>query len=158
MKTTDLIAVQEADFDISRHYQQLIQINPGCTGAAVVFVGLVRDLDNAHVEAMQLEHYPGMTEACLQQIVDKAHHRWVLEGIHLVHRVGRLERHDQIVLVGVSSRHRADAFAACEFIMDYLKQDAPFWKAEITEHGKQWVDAKDTDQNANQRWQTANSE
>jgi len=153
MKKADLIVIQEADFDINHHYQNLLQINPAGTGAAVLFVGLVRDLDDAHVEAMQLDHYPGMTETCLQKIVTRAHQRWALEGIHLVHRVGRLNSNDQIVLVGVASRHRSDAFAACEFVMDFLKQDAPFWKAEITEHGKSWVQAKDSDQLAQQRWQ-----
>tara|TARA_B110000503_G_scaffold103587_1_gene154620 strand:+ start:126 stop:584 length:459 start_codon:yes stop_codon:yes gene_type:complete len=152
MKTHDVILVQTADFDINQHYQRLLQINPANTGAVVLFVGLVRDLDDAKVEAMELEHYPGMTEACLQQIVDKAHQRWALEGIHLVHRVGKLLRHEQIVLVGVSSRHRSEAFAACEFIMDYLKQDAPFWKAEITPQGKRWVGAKESDQQADKRW------
>jgi|TARA_B110000914_G_C15324226_1_gene381680 molybdopterin synthase catalytic subunit len=152
MKTNDLIVVQTADFDISQHYQTLLQINPASTGAAVLFIGLVRDLDDAKVEAMELEHYPGMTEACLQQIVDKAHQRWALEGIHLVHRVGKLLRHEQIVLVGVVSRHRSDAFDACEFVMDYLKQDAPFWKAEVTQQGKRWVDVKASDQQADKRW------
>lgn len=149
----DFIGVQEADFDQHQHYQALVQIDPAQTGAIVQFVGLVRDLDDSAVEAMQLEHYPGMTETCLQQIVDKARQRWPLLGVRLVHRVGVLRRHDQIVLVGVASRHRKDAFAACEFIMDYLKQDAPFWKAEITEQGKHWVDAKSSDQNADERWQ-----
>tara|TARA_B100000768_G_C11219185_1_gene349673 strand:+ start:96 stop:554 length:459 start_codon:yes stop_codon:yes gene_type:complete len=152
MKTNDLILVQEADFDINQHYQTLLKINPAGTGAAVLFVGLVRDLDNAKVEAMELEHYPGMTETCLQNIVDKAHQRWAIEGIHVVHRVGKLLRHDQIVLVGVTSSHRSDAFAACEFVMDYLKQDAPFWKAEFTEHGKHWVEAKESDQQPSKRW------
>ncbi|HCH33085.1 MAG TPA: hypothetical protein DE045_09085 [Oceanospirillaceae bacterium] len=153
MKNADLIVIQEADFDINHHYQSLLQINPAGTGAAVLFVGLVRDLDDAHVEAMQLDHYPGMTETCLQQIVTRAHQRWPLEGVHLVHRVGRLNSNDQIVLVGVASRHRSDAFSACEFVMDYLKQDAPFWKAEITALGKSWVQAKASDQLAQQRWQ-----
>lgn len=152
MKTNDLILVQEADFDIGMHYRKLVQINPSNTGAAVLFVGLVRDLDDAKVEAMQLEHYPGMTEVCLQQIVDKARQRWAIEAVHLVHRVGKLLAHEQIVLVGVAARHRSDAFCACEFIMDYLKQDAPFWKAEITQDGKHWVKAKASDQQADQRW------
>ena len=152
MKTNDLILVQEADFDINQHYQKLLQINPSNSGAAVLFIGLVRDLDHAKVEAMQLEHYPGMTEVCLQQIVDKARLRWSLEAIHIVHRVGKLLRHEQIVLVGVTSRHRSDAFSACEFVMDYLKKDAPFWKAEYTEHGKHWVEVKASDKQANERW------
>ncbi len=151
--TQDYIAVQSDDFDQQQHYQALIQIDPAQTGAVVQFVGLVRDLDDSTVEAMELEHYPGMTEACLQRIVTRARQRWSLLGVRLVHRVGVLRRHDQIVLVGVASRHRKDAFAACEFIMDYLKQDAPFWKAEITDQGKHWVDAKDTDQVADERWQ-----
>ena len=152
MKTNDLILVQEADFDINQHYQKLLQINPSNSGAAVLFIGLVRDLDHAKVEAMKLEHYPGMTEVCLQQIVDKARLRWSLEAIHIVHRVGKLLRHEQIVLVGVTSRHRSDAFSACEFVMDYLKQDAPFWKAEYTEHGNHWGEVKASAQQANERW------
>ena len=152
MKKNDLILVQEADFDINQHYQNLRQINPANTGAAVLLVGLVRDLDDARVEAMQLEHYPGMTEASLEHIVNEAHLRWSLEGVHIVHRVGKLLRHEQIVLVGVISRHRSDAFTACEFVMDYLKQDAPFWKAEFTEQGKHWVQAKASDQQADERW------
>ncbi|MDC9719757.1 MAG: molybdenum cofactor biosynthesis protein MoaE [Gammaproteobacteria bacterium] len=152
MKTNNLILVQETDFDLTHHYQQLLQINPAQTGAVVLFVGLVRDLDNAKVDAMELEHYPGMTESCLQQIINKAHQRWALEGIHLIHRVGKLKRHDQIVMVGVAARHRSDAFNACEFVMDYLKQEAPFWKAEYTDQGKKWVSAKDSDQQADQRW------
>ena len=152
MKINDLIVVQEADFDIGLHYQSLVQISPANTGAAVLFVGLVRDLDDAKVEAMQLEHYLGMTESCLQQIVDKARQRWAIEAIHLVHRVGRLLAHEQIVLVGVTARHRSDAFCACEYVMDYLKQDAPFWKAEITQDGKHWVQAKVSDQLADKRW------
>ena len=143
MKTNDLIRVQEADFDISEHYQQLRQINPAGTGAVVIFVGLVRDLDDAKVEAMELEHYPGMTESCLEHILSEAHSRWTLEGVHLVHRVGKLLRHEQIVFVGVT---------ACEFVMDYLKQDAPFWKAELTEQGKHWVQVKASDQDADKRW------
>jgi molybdopterin synthase catalytic subunit len=133
MKTNDLIRVQEADFDISEHYHQLRQINPAGTGAVVVFVGLVRDLDDAKLEAMELEHYPGMTESCLEHIVSEAHSRWSLEGVHVVHRVGKLLRHEQIV-------------------MDYLKQDAPFWKAEFTEQGKRWVQVKASDQQAGKRW------
>ena len=152
MKTNDLIRVQEADFDISEHYHQLRQINPAGTGAVVVFVGLVRDLDDAKLEAMELEHYPGMTESCLEHIVSEAHSRWSLEGVHVVHRVGKLLRHEQIVFVGVTSRHRADAFNACEFVMDYLKQDAPFWKAEFTEQGKRWVQVKASDRQAGKRW------
>jgi molybdopterin synthase catalytic subunit len=152
MKNNDLILVQKADFDINLHYQKLLQINPAATGAAVLFVGLVRDLDDAKVEAMELEHYPGMTESCLQSIVDQAHKRWAIEGIHIVHRVGKLLAHEQIVLVGVTSRHRTDAFSACEFVMDYLKQDAPFWKAEVSERGKHWVAAKASDQKADERW------
>ncbi|MDP6968638.1 MAG: molybdenum cofactor biosynthesis protein MoaE [Gammaproteobacteria bacterium] len=152
INNNDFIAVQEFDFDLSQHYAQLTALDPAQTGAVVMFSGLVRDLDDSAVKAMELEHYPGMTEVCLQQIVHKARARWPLLGVHLVHRVGVLQRHDQIVLVGVASRHRKDAFAASEFIMDYLKQDAPFWKAEITANGKHWVDAKQSDQQADKRW------
>jgi molybdopterin synthase catalytic subunit len=148
----DLIAIQKSDFDLSQHYSQLTTLDPAQTGAVVMFSGLVRDLNDSAVQAMELEHYPGMTEACLQQIVAQARTRWPLLGVHLVHRIGILLRHDQIVLVGVASRHRKDAFAASEFIMDYLKQDAPFWKAEITASGKHWVAAKQSDRLADKRW------
>ena len=131
----DFLAVQHADFDLQQHYQQLTALDPAQTGAVVLFTGLVRDLDDDAVDAMELEHYPGMTESCLSNIIGQARQRWNLIGVHLIHRVGVLNRHDQIVLVGVASRHRVEAFAACEYIMDYLKQDAPFWKAEITESG-----------------------
>ena len=148
----DFIHIQTADFDQHSHYQTLINIQPEQTGAVVTFCGLVRDLDDRPVKAMQLDHYPEMTLTSLEKIVQKARQRWQLIGVHLVHRIGVLQRHDQIVLVGVAARHRQDAFAACEFIMDFLKQDALFWKAEITESGKQWVEAKQSDQEAQQRW------
>ena len=155
MTNHDLILVQEADFDVNQHYEQLLKLNPRDTGAAVLFVGLVRDLPGSALKAMELEHYKGMTEASLADIITKARKRYTLEGVHIVHRVGRLMPHDQIVLVAVTSKHRRDAFSACEYIMDFLKQDAPFWKAEITNEGKQWVAAKDSDQEATARWQTA---
>lgn len=153
LNNNDFISVQQADFDVAQHYTHLTAIQPGGTGAVVLFSGLVRDLQDAKIAAMELEYYPGMTEASLQKIVLQAREKWPLIGVRLVHRFGKLLRHDQIVLVGVAAGHRKDAFAACEFIMDYLKQDAPFWKAEITNDGeKHWVDAKQSDQQANKRW------
>ncbi|MFL6672691.1 MAG: molybdopterin synthase catalytic subunit MoaE, partial [Massilia sp.] len=122
-------------------------------GAVVTFVGAVRDLnDGADVHAMELEHYPGMTERALADIVEQARARWPLFGALVIHRVGPLKPLDQIVLVAVSAAHRGEAFAACEFIIDYLKTDAPFWKKEQTPEGARWVDARVTDDSARAKW------
>jgi molybdopterin synthase catalytic subunit len=121
------------------------------------FVGLVRkDNEGGEVLTMTLEHYPGMTEQALQDIVDQAGQSWELRRVRVIHRVGRLAPGDRIVFVGVSSRHRGDAFAACEFIMDYLKTRAPFWKKEELTNGPlggRWVDARESDEAAAERWQ-----
>ncbi len=147
-----IIRVQTADFDLNAELTQLRQTNPGI-GAVVSFVGLVRDInDGQDISAMELEHYPGMTEKALEQIVKEAETRWKLINTVVIHRVGNLQPLDQIVLVAVATRHRGDAFAACEFIMDYLKTQAPFWKKEQTPEGARWVDARETDDQALQKW------
>ena len=123
-------------------------------GAVASFVGVVRDTnDGSSVSGLTLEHYPGMTEKALLGIVEEASARWEVLGCTVVHRVGPLAPLDQIVLVLVASGHRGDAFAACEFIMDYLKTRAPFWKKEVTPQGERWVDARDSDDAAAARWQ-----
>ena len=147
------IRIQEADFDVGA---ELAALRAGDTriGALASFIGLVRDVSHGTgVSEMTLEHYPGMTENALAAIVDEAKSRWDLYGALVIHRVGRLQPCDQIVLVAVTSAHRGDAFAACEFIMDYLKTHAPFWKREATADGAHWVDARDSDDTAAARWQ-----
>ena len=141
----DKIVVQEEDFDLSTEVA-LAQANDGNIGAIVSFVGLVRDLDDAPIQKMTLEHYPGMTQKALQSIVDEAKKRWEIGNTTIIHRVGDLVVNEQIVLVVTSSKHRKDAFDACEFIMDYLKTQAPFWKKEVSEEGGKWVEAKSSDQ------------
>lgn len=146
------IFVQTGDFDLSTEVAKLRANNPA-VGAVVSFVGVVRDLnEGADVQAMELEHYPGMTEKALQDIVDQASHRWQLMDVVVIHRVGLLLPLDQIVLVAVATKHRGEAFAACEFIMDYLKTQAPFWKKEKTQQGERWVDARETDDAALAKW------
>lgn len=147
------IAVQEADFDVGVELAAMTRGQPE-VGACASFVGYVRDRnDGAAVAAMTLEHYPGMTEKALATIVDEARGRWELLDVTVIHRVGRLDIGDQIVLVAVTSAHRGEAFAACEFIMDYLKTRAPFWKREETPEGARWVDARETDDVAAGRWE-----
>ncbi|QID17660.1 molybdopterin synthase catalytic subunit MoaE [Nitrogeniibacter mangrovi] len=145
------IKVQEADFDGGALTRAL---GAGRTdvGAVATFTGLVRGASDG-VEEMTLEHYPGMTEQSLGEIVEQAERRWQVLGVTVIHRVGALKPGDQIVYVGVASAHRGDAFAACEFIMDYLKTRAPFWKKETTVDGTRWVDARDTDDAAAARWE-----
>ena len=150
---TVTVRIQEADFDLG---SELATLRAGDTrvGALASFVGLVRDLnDGSSVSEMTLEHYPGMTEKALEEIVDEAKSRWEIYGALVIHRVGPLRPCDQIVLVAVTSAHRGEAFAACEFIMDYLKTRAPFWKREATPEGARWVDARDSDDSAATRWQ-----
>ncbi len=147
-----MIRVQQEDFDVGDELRQLRAAHPAI-GAVVSFVGLVRDLnEGSTVSCMTLEHYPGMTEKSLQQIVAAAQQRWPLMGVRVIHRVGPLLPCEQIVLVAVASAHRGDAFAACEFITDYLKTKAPFWKKEDTPAGSQWVDARESDDSAAARW------
>ncbi|QOY96720.1 molybdopterin synthase catalytic subunit MoaE [Massilia sp. UMI-21] len=144
--------VQAADFDLSRELAAL-RDGDGRVGAVVSFVGTVRELnDGAAVSEMELEHYPGMTEKALEDIVAQARARWPLFGVLLIHRVGPLAPLDQIVLVACGAAHRGEAFAACEFIMDYLKTDAPFWKKEQTPEGARWVDARASDDSAKRKW------
>jgi molybdopterin synthase catalytic subunit len=148
----DLIRIQEADFDLTTEVQSLRKNDPR-VGAVVTFVGAVRDMnDGSQVKGMTLEHYPGMTEKSLEEIIKQARVRWDLYRILVIHRVGPLLPEDQIVLVAVTSAHRGEAFAACEFIMDYLKTAAPFWKKEETPEGSKWVDARVTDDAAMARW------
>lgn len=147
------VRVQEADFDVGA---ELVAMRAGeaRVGAQASFLGLVRDLnDGASVSEMTLEHYPGMTEKALEEIVAEARGRWDIYDALVIHRVGPLKPCDQIVLVAVTSAHRGEAFAACEFIMDYLKTRAPFWKREATPEGARWVDARETDDSAAARWQ-----
>jgi len=147
-----VVRVQEADFDPGAELAALRRDRPQI-GALASFVGLVRELnDGAGVSELTLEHYPGMTEKALEEIVSEARRRWSLIDVLLIHRVGRLLPADQIVLVAVASAHRGEAFAACEFIMDYLKTRAPFWKREVTAAGARWVEARLADEQAAERW------
>ncbi|MBW9333373.1 molybdopterin synthase catalytic subunit MoaE [Herbaspirillum sp. RU 5E] len=146
------VRVQTADFDLSAEVAQLRLANPR-VGAVVSFVGTVRDLnEGAAVSAMELEHYPAMTERALEQIVEQAKARWPIFDALVIHRVGPMQPREQIVLVAVTSPHRGEAFAACEFIMDYLKTQAPFWKKEQTPDGARWVDARESDDTALAKW------
>jgi len=146
------IAVQTEAFDLGAEVDAM---RAGRTdiGAIASFVGLARDLnESSGVAAMTLEHYPGMTEKALAALVDEANTRWTLLDVSVIHRVGRLLPGDPIVLVAVASMHRGEAFAACEFIMDYLKTQAPFWKKEETSEGERWVEARASDDAAAARW------
>jgi molybdopterin synthase catalytic subunit len=146
------VRIQTEDFDLGAEILDLRRGNAGI-GAIASFVGLVRDLNHSTtVTEMTLEHYPGMTEKALAEIVEEAKRRWNILDTLVIHRIGVLKPTDQIVLIAVSSAHRGDAFAACEFIMDYLKTQAPFWKKELTEAGAHWVDARESDETAAQRW------
>jgi molybdopterin synthase catalytic subunit len=138
------IAVQRGDFDAGFEIERIS--GNSSTGAVASFVGLVRDVP------MTLEHYPGMTERAIEKIVNEAKARWQVMDCCVIHRFGALQPNDRIVLVAVASGHRGDAFAACEFIMDYLKTRAPFWKKEQTPEGARWVEAKATDDQAAERW------
>ena len=146
------VRVQEADFDISTEVAALRADNPR-VGAVACFVGTVRDLNEGNtVQAMELEHYPGMTEKALEAIAAQARERWAGSDVLIVHRVGKLLPLDQIVLVATTAVHRAEAFESCAFVMDYLKTQAPFWKKEKTAHGEKWVDARESDDAARARW------
>jgi molybdopterin synthase catalytic subunit len=146
------VRVQEADFDTGHELESLTRGRTD-VGAVASFTGLVRaSNDGAAVSGMTLEHYPGMTEKALEEICREAHSRWDLIDSLVIHRVGPLAPGDRIVLVGVSSAHRGEAFAACEFIMDYLKTRAPFWKREDTPEGSRWVEARSADEAAATSW------
>ena len=149
---TDRILVQREDFSLADEYARLATRQD--TGAVVSFVGKVRDFNQGEeVKGLALEHYPGMTEKALADIVQEARRRWPLQECTLIHRIGELWLGDQIVLVAVTSAHRGMSFQACEFIMDYLKSEAPFWKKEQTLQGARWVDARVSDEQALARWE-----
>lgn len=153
MTLTAAVRVQTEDFDVSGEISAVRAGNPRI-GAIASFVGVVRDLnDGDSVAEMTLEHYPGMTEKSIEGIIAEARGRWDVMNARVIHRVGTLKPLDQIVLVVVASGHRGDAIAACEFIMDYLKTRAPFWKKEQTPNGGRWVDARAADDTAAERWQ-----
>ena len=146
------VRVQTEDFDVSHELARLRAGRPG-VGAVASFVGTVRDLNEGRgVATMTLEHYPGMTEKSLEAIIGQAKARWDLDDVLVVHRVGELRPLEQIVLVAVTSAHRGEAFAACEFVMDWLKTRAPFWKKERTPEGERWVDARESDDAAAAQW------
>ena len=147
-----IIRVQTEDFDLSAVNRELMGERSD-VGAIASFIGLVRDLSGDPLETMTLEHYPGMTEKALQTIADQACERWQVLDLAVIHRVGPLRPSDQIVLVTVLSAHRGDAFDACQFIMDYLKTDAPFWKKETSGKGDNWVQSRDSDQAARAKWE-----
>lgn len=149
------ITIGTEDFDLGAEVQALRR-DDGGAGAVVAFVGCVRDRDGSNaapsIFGLELEHYPGMTEAAIAAMIDEAHRRFDIRRVRVVHRVGPLAPMDQIVLVAVSSAHRGQAFQACEFLMDYLKTQAPFWKKESTPTGAHWVDARVSDDQALRRW------
>lgn len=146
------IRVQVEDFDTGFEISQLRNARKD-VGAVVGFVGQVRDVnEGSQVSQLTLEHYPGMTEKALESILAQAKIRWDIFDALVIHRVGTLQPTDQIVLVAISSAHRGEAFKACEFVMDYLKTEAPFWKKEVTSQGERWIDAKASDDEARERW------
>jgi molybdopterin synthase catalytic subunit len=146
------VRIQTEDFDLSTEIAALRAGRAG-VGAVVSFVGTVRDINQGTgVSSLTLEHYPGMTDKSLQEIVTQATSRWQLDEVLVIHRVGPLLPLDQIVLVAVSAAHRGEAFEACEFVMDWLKTRAPFWKKEATPQGERWVDARESDDAAAARW------
>ncbi len=146
------VLVQSDDFDPTEQEAALLSAGAG-VGAIVAFTGYVRGHSGGStVERMELEHYPGMTENAIRGIVEQAAQRWALGAVSVIHRVGTLRVSERIVYVGVASAHRGDGFAACEFIMDYLKTRAPFWKKEYTEGGERWVEARQSDSEAASRW------
>ena len=149
---TTRVQIQTQDFNLSNEVEAL-RANDPSVGAVASCSGLVRERnDGLGVSAMELEHYPGMTERAIEAMIDEAHRRFDIRGARVIHRVGPLLPLDQIVLVAVSSSHRGTAFQACEFIMDYLKTQAPFWKKEQTPEGARWVDARVSDDAAAARW------
>ena len=147
------IKIQIEDFDVSEETKILHQNN---TGAIVNFIGVVREYDeinNQVINSITLEHYPGMTESEIEKIIVVCYERWKLNGVTVIHRIGILKPSDQIVFVGVSSKHRQNAFDACNFIMDWLKTKAPFWKLEETNNKKNWVSLNDNDNQALKKWE-----
>jgi len=149
---TDRICIQQEPFDTAAEIRQLIEADQAM-GAVVNFVGVMRDMNEGDaVSEMTLEHYPGMTENALQEIIKEARERWQLGGVTVIHRVGKLRPSDEIVLVAVSAEHRGEAFDGCEYIIDFLKTRAPFWKKEKTARGERWVDERQSDIAAVQQW------
>jgi molybdopterin synthase catalytic subunit len=158
MSQAPRVSIQTADFDLSAEVAAL-RADDGGVGAITSFVGTVRDrtagqpgAEFAQVSAMELEHYPDMTERAIEAMIDEAYARFDLRGARVIHRVGLLQPGDQIVLVIVTSAHRGESFKGCEFLMDYLKTQAPFWKKETTPDGARWVDARVADDEALARW------
>ena len=150
--TAPRVVVQTADFDLGAEIAALRAGDAG-VGAVASFIGTVRDRnDGQGVSAMELEHYPGMTERAIEAMIDEAFRRFEILGARVIHRVGLLQPQDQIMMVAVTSAHRGQAFQACEFLMDYLKTQAPFWKKEQTPEGERWVDARSSDDAAIARW------
>ena len=148
------VCIQAGDFDVSAEIAALRAHDPR-VGAVCSFVGTVRDSTAGtlgNITSMELEHYPGMTEKAIEAMIDEAHQRFDILGARIIHRVGLLQPLDQIVLVAVTSAHRSESFKACEFLIDYLKTQAPFWKKEQTPHGARWVDARVTDDAALVKW------
>ena len=148
------VCIQTADFDLSAEISALRAQDPR-VGAVCSFVGTVRDCNvgtGGSISSMELEHYPGMTEKAIEAMIDEAHKRFDILGVRVIHRIGVLQPLDQIVLVAVSAAHRGESFKACEFLMDYLKTQAPFWKKEQTPQGARWVDARESDTAAMARW------
>ena len=151
------VSIQQQDFNVAGEITALRGADAR-VGAVCSFVGTVRDRsDGASVSSMELEHYPGMTERAIESMIDDAHQRFDIYAARVIHRVGLLQPLDQIVLVAVTSAHRGESFRACEFLMDYLKTQAPFWKKEQTPHGARWVDARVSDDAALARWGIASS-
>lgn len=150
------VRIQTDDFDVAAELAA-IKSSKADVGAIVTFIGMVRDLNDGDIiKTLTLEHYPGMTEKSLSAIEQEAKARWKINQSLIIHRFGTLKPNDQIVLVAVTSPHRAEAFSACEFIMDYLKTKAPFWKKEATSQGERWVEAKSSDDEAQARWKQSN--
>ncbi|HWP20909.1 MAG TPA: molybdopterin synthase catalytic subunit MoaE [Burkholderiaceae bacterium] len=152
MKQTERVSIQTEDFDLSTEVARLRE-GDAQVGAVAAFVGTVREVnEGSGVSRMELEHYPGMTEKAIEAMIDEAARRFRIRATRVIHRVGVLEPCDQIVMVAVTSAHRGEAFQACEFLMDYLKTQAPFWKKEHTPQGARWVDARASDDAALARW------
>ena len=147
----DKIIVQTEDFDLTSEVE-LIKSTNSSIGAVVSFIGTVRDLTSESLVSLTLEHYPGMTEKSLRSIADKARKKWEIESVTIIHRVGTLGIGDQIVLVITSSKHRQAAFDSCNYIMDFLKTDAPFWKKEVSDKEEKWVGKRESDEEQKKRW------
>jgi len=155
--TVARVSIQDEDFDLQRELAAL-RAGDARVGAVCCFVGTVRDRnDGSAVASMELEHYPGMTENAIEAMIVEAHARFDILGVRVIHRIGLLQPQDQIMMVAVTSGHRGQSFQACEFLMDYLKTQAPFWKKEQTPEGARWVDARATDDEAMARWGIAAS-